>query len=253
MEFRAVFFFFYLWSSADSENRNTSQAPAYLEKTEQGLWSIPSGSPGILSANFGYNNITRLRAFAFHRSGFVDLESIRLRGNRIDSIDRRAFRGLDRLRELYLQENRIESLDSNTFKANARLLKLDLSSNGIRFGEGPFLSSPSLETLVLSDNRIERIHRATLAKLPNLRYLIVNSNELFLIADGSFAWTNRFVYLSIARTGVYKLSDGMFGNNESYPRVIDLTDTPLANAFDPPLTKVRNKGVSDLINIDKYF
>lgn len=219
---------------------------------DRGLTSIPQGSASIRMVNFGFNKITDLPPFVFAYKGFVDLQTIHLRRNQITTVSKRAFKDLKQLKDLYLQENNVTGLELNTFKSNFKLRKLDLSGNRIRFRNRPFLYSNSLETLILSDNRIDQIFEVTFNKLPNLRYLVMNSNVLFSIPDGSFVPIKKLEYLALAHTGVYKLSEEMFKNG-SYPKIIDLTDSPLASMFNPPLTKVKNEGVIDLISIDKYF
>ncbi|XP_028135550.1 leucine-rich repeats and immunoglobulin-like domains protein 1 [Diabrotica virgifera virgifera] len=231
--------------------QTTTQLPTYLAQMGKGLTSIPKGGPTVRSVNYGYNNIFNLSANVFSYNGFAVLDRIQLSHNQITIIHQKAFRHLNYLKVVDLSGNNLTILDVNTFKTNVNLEKLDLTTNKIRFRNRPFLKSASLTTLILSDNRIEQIFELNFTKLPKLRNLVLNSNVMFVIADHSFQHLTNLVYLSLANSGVYRLSDEMFKNG-SYPKIIDVTDTPLASKFNPPLRKVKNEGVVDLINIDKY-
>ncbi|XP_056634893.1 leucine-rich repeats and immunoglobulin-like domains protein sma-10 [Diorhabda sublineata] len=230
----------------------TTQMPCFIIEMGKSLTSIPRGAPHVKAVNYGYNIFYSLPQYAFSFNNFVLLERIQLHHNQLTSIHRKAFRQLDQLKSVDLSGNNLTTLDLYTFKTNTNLEKLDLTSNKIRFRNKPFLYSTSLVTLILSDNRIEQIFVNNFSKLPKLRNLVLNSNVIFFIADCSFAPLKDLVYLSLAHTGVYRLSTEMFSNS-SYPRIIDVTDSPLATKFNPPLRKVKNEGVRDLINIDKYF
>ncbi|CAG9819377.1 unnamed protein product [Phaedon cochleariae] len=218
----------------------------------KGLNEIPRGAEHVMSVNYGYNYIADLPDFIFFLNGYRSVHKIELYQNKIANVSQKAFKELKQLKTLDLSGNNISTLDTGTFKWNLKLQKLDLSNNRISFHRvKPFLTSASLETLILTDNRIEQIFEATFVKLPNLRILMMDNNIIFSIEQSSFA-SMHLHYLSLANTGVYRLGEDMF-MNDSYPRVIDLTDTPLANKFDPPLRKVKKEGVINLLALDRYF
>lgn len=231
----------------------SSQMPIHVIQMGKGLERIPPGDNFVRSVNFAYNHIEFLPPYVFHHNQYKTLHRIELCQNKISNISQRAFKELRQLKMVDLSGNNITFIDPNTFKTNAKLEKLDLSYNKISFNPNrSFLQSQSLETLILSDNRIEQIYEITFYKIPKLRNLMMDNNIIFLIEPNSFAPLSNLMYLSLVNTGVYRLSENMF-KNQTYPRVIDLTDTPLANKFNPPLTKIKNNAVINLINIDKYF
>ncbi|XP_023025648.1 uncharacterized protein isoform X1 [Leptinotarsa decemlineata] len=265
MDYCAVFLTFFLWkvtiscSTSTTETANTvdinasEELPQHIIKMGVGLEKIPQGSYHVRSINFGYNRIRELPSAIFFTMGYKSLRRIELCQNKISMINQRAFRELRHLKIIDLSGNNISGIEIGTFKCNPRLEKLDLSLNKIGFHpDKPFLNSPSLETLILTDNKIEQIYELTFYKLPKLRNLMMDNNIIFSIEAKSFVPLVHLHYLSLAHTGVYRLSETMF-KNETYPRIIDVTDTPLSNKFYPPLKKVRNEGVAELINIDSYF
>lgn len=220
----------------------------------RGLRTVPPGEMDILTANFGFNHIRSLPPYIFFTRGYRHLYKLELHHNQIGNISKSAFKDLPDLKTLDLSENNISSLETSTFKSNTALEKLDLTTNRIFFDPyKPFLNSASLETLVLTDNRIGQIYEITFYKLPKLRNLILDKNFVYFIEIQSFSPMRHLQFLSLAHTTVDKLSLNMFRNNDTLPSVLDVTDTPLANRFVPPLRKVRYDSVRELINIDKHI
>lgn len=232
----------------------SSEVDPYVFKVGKSLRTIPPGELGIITVNYGFNHIKSLPSYIFFMRGYRDLMKIELHNNQITNVSRNAFKNLRQLRILDLSENNITSLETSTFKSNVMLEKLDLTSNRISFDPlRPFLSSMSLETLILTDNDIEEVFEMTFYKLPKLRYLFMDKNCVFFIEVESFSSMKHLNILSLAHTNVHKLSITMFRNNQTLPSAIDVTDTPLANRFDPPLKKVKHDGVWKLVNIDSLF
>lgn len=234
---------------------STTTVPLQLHVSEmgKGLDTIPPGSPYMMSINFSYNRIRSLPSYGFYFLGYKALHKIELSQNNIAVVSQKAFKELFLLRTVDLSGNNITVLETSTFKTNLKLEKLDLSDNKISFhSHKPFLNSLSLETLILSNNKIDQIYTNTFHKLPKLRNLMINSNFIFAIDVSAFAPLRQLQTLSLADTGLDRLSASLFMNN-TYPRVIDLRNTPLANKFNPPLRIVKNSGVISLINIDNYF
>lgn len=235
------------------ESQSSDVAP-HISRVGRSLKSIPPGEFDILTADYSFNHIKFLPPYVFFTRGYRHLYKIELYHNQITNISKNAFRELNSLQILDLSENNITSLDANTFKTNIMLEKLDLTSNRISFDPlKPFLHCKSLETLILTDNRIGQIFEITFYKLPKLRNLILDKNLVFFIEIESFSPIRHLQFLSLAHTTVDKLSVNMFRNNETLPRVLDVTDTPLSIRFNPPLRKVKYESVSKLINIDNLF
>nr|CAH7752638.1 unnamed protein product [Callosobruchus chinensis] len=232
---------------------STTQTTLHFVQMGKGLQEIPLGSHNLKTINFGYNRIPSLGPYVFYYNGYLSLTKIELCQNKIFNVSQKAFKELAQLKMVDLSGNNLTSLEVSTFKSNTKLVKLDLSQNKISFTPfKPFLNSATLETLVLSSNKVDQIYEATFSKLPKLRNLMLNDNSIFFIEQNGFAHLRCLQYLSLANTGVFRLSETMF-RNDSYPKIIDLSDTPLANKFDPPLKKVKNNGVANLLTLDRYF
>lgn len=218
------------------------------------LKAIPAGELDTLTINYGFNQIKNLPSYVFFTKGYRHLFKIELHHNQITNISRNAFKDLKSLQVVDLSENNISTLETNTFKSNTMLTKLDFTSNRISFEPlRPFLNCKSLETLILTDNRIGQIFEITFYKLPALRTLILDKNLVFSIEVESFSPMRHLQFLSFAHTTVDKLTINMFRNNETLPNVLDVTNTPLANRFSPPLRKVKYESVWKLVNIDRLF
>lgn len=222
-----------------------------ITKMGLGLEKIPGGTPDVQVLNVAYNRISTLPDFVFYNNSYRGLKDLMVHENKITTVGAYAFRGLRLLKTVDMSDNNISTIDPYTFKTNTRLQRLMLVRNVIAFDRlQTFLISHSLETLVLSRNRITQIHELTFMGLPNLKNLVLNDNSLSHVAPNSFKSLSRLHYLSLANTGVYRLSESMFGQ---LPRMVNLEGTPLANRFDPPLEKIGEQGLENLIRIDKYL
>jgi Leucine-rich repeat (LRR) protein len=236
-------------TSTEGKTKNVSD---HIVEMGRGIQEIPLGNTETKILNLGYNQIISLPEFVFHNKSYKSLTKIELHQNRICTIHLTAFRGLRQLASVILSDNNITSLDPYIFKHNPRLEKIDFSRNKISFNRlRVFLVSQTLESLIVSQNRIEQIYELTFIGVPNLKNLILDGNILSIIAPNSFKSLNKLQYLSLTNTGVYRLSESMFNNN--LPRIIDLQETPLAKRFDPPLKKITNNAVRNLINMDQYI
>lgn len=225
----------------------------HIVKVHEDLNAIPAGEVDTLTINLSFNYIKYIPSYVFFTKGYRKLNKIELQNNQVSNIHKYAFKSLANLKEINLSDNNITSLETVTFKSNKMLEKLDLTSNKINFNAYFFLNSLSLETLILTDNRIERIYERTFYKLPKLRNLHLDKNFVFVIETSSFEPLKHLQFLSLAHTTVDKLTVNMFRNNHTLPSVLDVTDTPLANKFNPPLSKLDNESVRKLVNIDNLF
>lgn len=224
--------------------------PQHLSQMSMGLKEIPVGSPRIKTINLAYNNLDCLPAFVFSNKLYRALTKIELSNNYINNISEFAFVHLTHLTYVDLSNNNISSLDSFTFKSNTNLRKLDLSFNKIHFEHGHlFLKQANLEILILSNNEIGQIFEINFARLPNLKHLYLDHNPLKKIAYRSFMPHKRIETLSLGYTEIDHLTMRIFNN---VPRILDITGTPLAQKFTPPLGIVLNEAVEKVLNIDEF-
>lgn len=117
----------------------------------------------LVMADFSFNNIKKINF-----KNLINLKSLNLKGNLIESVDDQMFKGLFKLEELDLKFNKIEEISQHSLDDLENLLKLDISQNGkIKF-DCNFRRLASLRFLNLGQNSIQNIEIDSLA---NLEYL----------------------------------------------------------------------------------
>lgn len=221
--------------------------PQDLNMIFKGMESIPEGYPEVITLNVAYNRIDHLPNFIFYDNNYTNVRKIILQENKISNISVNAFKDIRYLNEIDFSNNLINQIDPYTFKWNNDLKKIILINNQISFGRRQtFILSYSLEHLVLSSNKIDQIYELNFLGVPNLRSLFLNDNDIIKIAPNSFRMLSKLRYLSLANTGVYRVSVSMFSQ---IPRTLNLEGTPLAERFDPPLTKVTGESVVRLLDL----
>lgn len=220
----------------------------------RGLQQIPPGNTQVKTLNLAYNHLERLPGYLFYENSYKALQRIEMSHNRITNVSEYAFHELKQLKFVDLSYNRLKTVVDRTFTANTRLERLDLSGNRIAFIRNePILLSHSLHILILSSNKIEHIFEFSFIGLPNLKHLILDNNQkLTKIGPRSFTTVRDIQYLSLAYTEVQNITESMFAVNK-LPRILDLTDTPLGNSFNPPLGKIRDSAVKKIIDFNNYL
>ncbi|XP_066250632.1 relaxin receptor 2-like [Euwallacea similis] len=227
-------------SQANNEE-NTSAVQMSLEQ-------VPEGSFSVGGLNLAYNRLGELPAHVFFRNHYRRVHTIELPHNRISQVHPTAFRGIFQLRTLDLSYNNLTSLDPHTFKHNHLLQNLDLAYNNLILDpEKPLVRSRSLESLQLSHNRIIHVYDINFAFMPNLQILHLDHNPLYYLSSKCFKRAESLQFISLAETSVHTLTSSMFG---TLPRLTDLSETLLAQKFEPHLRKVRSKQLLQLMNLE---
>ncbi|CAG9761432.1 unnamed protein product [Ceutorhynchus assimilis] len=239
-------------SPLDNEDINEEDTtPICINQMGKKLHYIPQGQFSIISANFAYNVIEELPPYVFYKNLYKNLEILVLSHNRISNIDAEAFRELRQLRKVDLSSNNITHLEANVFRQSHRLERVDLSFNNIITDpEKPLFKSQSVQTLILAYNQIVNVYDITFARLPNLQILFLDNNLLFYLSPNCFVHLRHLQYVSLSNTNVFKLTNSMF---KTIPRLMDLSETPLAKKFEPPLRKVRSGQLVKLMDIEEYI
>jgi len=94
--------------------------------------------PGVFAEGFehvthlilSYNKLSSLDKDTFQ--GLDNLQGLYLANNQLSSLDKDAFQGLDNLQELYLDNNQLSSLDKDTFQGLDNLQRLYLDGNELK-------------------------------------------------------------------------------------------------------------------------
>lgn len=237
-------------TNKSKEYETTTTQIEEIEKMGKGLTEIPTGSTQIKLLNIAYNEVSKLEDYIFQNKSYRNVEKLDLHENKITNISMYAFRGLRRLKTVDLSYNKLTSLYPYIFEQNKRLETLDLSGNKIKFyKEFIFIVSPSLDTLILNDNSIGEVYELTFVGVKHLSNLMMDNNVLSQIHQNSFKALTDLQYLSLANTGLSRLSPKMFTKT---PKVTNVQDTPLANQFNPPLTRIKEDHMEKLRQIESF-
>ncbi|KAJ8016617.1 hypothetical protein DPEC_G00009100 [Dallia pectoralis] len=123
--------------------------------------------------NLDGNNLTKVPLFLP-----PSLEELKMNDNKILSLTPSSFKGLSKLLTLELEDNHLHdgNVSPLTFRPLKKLIYLRLEDN--KFRAIPSGLPVTLQTLHLSDNRIEVVHERVLNKTINLRLLDLSHNRI---------------------------------------------------------------------------
>lgn len=145
-----------------------------------------------------------------------ELDLLSLQSNFLTNIERKMFKGLGKLRNLYLQANKISQIESDAFNDLTSLVNIILSQNLLTdLSHNLFGSLRSLETLDLSINLIERLHPDIFSNLTSLKVLDLAYNPLKSIGDGYLRFLTNVNRINIDYMEISQLSTGSFSNLSS--------------------------------------
>lgn len=165
---------------------------------DAGLTSLPTLSGDMQVLDVGGNSIAYLEREAFSGIGLINLQRVYLRGTRVKSLHRDAFRHLIILVEVDLAENDIDQLEPGTFSGNDRLKVLVLSGNPIsRLVAEQFPPLQHLRTIELERCRLEFVHRDAFIHLPALESLDLRHNRLARLSEHVFMSNGRLNTLGL--------------------------------------------------------
>lgn len=129
-------------------------------------------------------NIKNLTAETFSMA--IDLNTIQLSGNHIESIPRDAFVGASNVRIIGLASNKIQNIEDGAFNGLGHLSHLHCSRNGLRIiRNGTFGGAPKLRRIELGHNQIETIETNAL-QLPHLELIDLGHNNLKALTADMF-------------------------------------------------------------------
>ncbi|XP_041712078.1 extracellular matrix protein 2-like isoform X2 [Coregonus clupeaformis] len=123
--------------------------------------------------NLDGNNLTKVPSFLP-----PSLVELKINDNKILGLTPSSFKGLSKLLTLELEDNHFHdgNVSPLTFRPLKKLIYLRLEDN--KFRAIPSGLPVTLQTLHLSDNRIEEVHEGILNKTVNLRFLDLSHNRI---------------------------------------------------------------------------
>lgn len=175
-------------------NSNLYDTPSEIFTTFPYLKRVTANKCGIVDIhknNFHYainlnelrmrgNKLVKLPNSAF--SSATLLQTLDLSGNQINDIESSAFMGLENLEFLALSDNLITTLEENLFQSFKSLLSIRLDSNKLQLiEENLFANALNLTEIRLDSNEIAIIKGNAFGKLQRLKFLYLGSNRLLSV------------------------------------------------------------------------
>ncbi|VEN54247.1 unnamed protein product [Callosobruchus maculatus] len=151
-----------------------------VECSDRDLIIIPEGIETETQVlHFSGNNLQTLHSEKFLRLGLINLQRIYLSRCKMNSIQPKAFNGLNNLVELDLSENQLAEISPTWFEGCGSLMKLYLHSNPLRtLQKDVFSHLPLLNTLDLSNCELSSIALEAFRGLYSLEWLNLGMNKL---------------------------------------------------------------------------
>nr|ABB21088.1 variable lymphocyte receptor A [Eptatretus stoutii] len=117
----------------------------------------------------------------------ADTDRLDLQSNKLSSLPRTAFHGLNKLTILNLQGNELQTLPPGVFDQLNDLKTLDLQQNQLKsLPSGIFDKLTKLTDLRLSQNKLQSLPHGVFDSLTKLTYLSLQINQLRSVPNGAF-------------------------------------------------------------------
>nr|ABB21168.1 variable lymphocyte receptor A [Eptatretus stoutii] len=117
----------------------------------------------------------------------TDTDNLKLDYNKLSSLPRTAFHGLNKLTNLDLQWNQLQTLPAGVFDHLVNLDRLQLDYNQLTsLPPGIFDNLAKLTRLELNTNELQRLPKGVFDKLTSLKELRLNINQLKRVPEGAF-------------------------------------------------------------------
>ncbi|KAL3882135.1 hypothetical protein ACJMK2_028506 [Sinanodonta woodiana] len=183
-------------------------ALSVLNLSYNAIENLPSfrGLQNLYVLDLRHNNIKYLDSSSF--AGARGIGGINLNNNRIRTIGAKTFRNLTILVLLFIENNEIDYIEYNAF-GDASIVELNLRNNNIsdinffRYSNFPrlrkldlsqnYITMPissdfcsrfqGIETLLISNNRIEAVYNRAFESLLNLRFLDLSYNRIHVLRE----------------------------------------------------------------------
>ncbi|KAG8198052.1 hypothetical protein JTE90_001886 [Oedothorax gibbosus] len=211
-------------------------------------------------ANFKYGAVrsiwiqgTSLTSIPSDLFGKIKAQQFHLEMNQISSLDMRAFSASNKtINSLSFFGNKLNTFDFEATNKFEKLGTLNLGRNLLESIPGGALNSWSLNTLILSENKISNIGMNTFSNLPGLMRLELSFNSLTTLGPMSFAMKSHSAGLQInlSTNQISEVSASAFTGTS--PLVLFLAQNQLkelkVDAFGNLITRIAQKGGGILLN-----
>nr|ABB21053.1 variable lymphocyte receptor A [Eptatretus burgeri] len=155
---------------------------------------------GVCSCNNNKNSVDcsskRLTAIPINIP--TDTENLKLDYNKLSSLPRMAFHGLNKLTILNLNDNQLQTLPEGVFDQLVNLNKLYLRQNQLEsLPPGIFDKLTKLTILWLDNNKLQSLPHGVFDKLTELKTLTLNSNQLKRVPEGAFNSLEKLTWIQL--------------------------------------------------------
>ncbi|XDV49552.1 hypothetical protein PO909_018783 [Leuciscus waleckii] len=172
-------------------------------------------SVGCQGLSLRYNSLVNLRAGQF--ASLSQLVWLYLDHNYINAVDKQAFQGVRRLKELILSSNKITHLENNTFHSIPNLRNLDLSYNKLQVLQpNQFQGLRKLLSLHVRSNSLKTVPMRVFQDCRNLEFLDLGYNRLRSLTRNAFAGLLKLTELHLEHNQFSKI------NFSHFPRLNNL-------------------------------
>ncbi|XP_004926256.1 carboxypeptidase N subunit 2 [Bombyx mori] len=178
--------------------------------SESNLTEVPYDelSLSVYILDLNGNNITTLKPFP----NDIKMRRLQIADNRLTRVEREAFKGLEYLIDIDLSGNNISYVDPEAFLDSRGLLNVELQDNPIGNVEGPFLVSPTLQYLDLSNCNITSINSQFFDNITTLMTVDLSNNPLKNLATGVFDILTSIETLKLNDCKLSNISEVLFAN-----------------------------------------
>ncbi len=172
-------------------------------------------------------NATGLTCGAISEFDLLEVRSLDLGYQEIDTLRRGDFAGLSNMVELRLVRNPIATIENGAFDGLDKLDVLDLRDCDLEAVPPAIGSLRSLASLDLGLNGIEHLPQSAFAGLLELRYLNLSDNRLATLDEGVFSDQRKLLRLFLDRNRITDITKETMRGPESLE--LHLSNNPLGN------------------------
>lgn len=199
------------------------------------LSGFPQSSLTFQIENFTFVNMSKLKTLNL--------------SHKIISIYKNTFAGLVNLENLKLENCKMQFIEENSFKHLNSLKILNLKNNQLfqtrSYNEKMFSGLLSLETLILSENKLSLSEDDLLSRMFNLKYLDLNSNLIEKIGSQTFSNLLNLQSISFRENNLVEWQARLFIKNKNLS-FVDLAKNKIKSATTSMLSDFENLEQIDL-------
>lgn len=209
--------------TAKCPNHGNCSSEERVESPDTSLTTFPADY--WQATNVSHNTISSVKRYSlWNRSA----EVIDISNSVIDSIDRLAFMGKDRVREINISWNNIKFIYPETFLFTPKLSRLSLANNRfLSLKNGLMFSGNSLKVLDLSYCNISRIEQTTIKYgVTNLKELYLQHNKITYFSRDSLNSLTNLKIMNIGYNNLHSVDIDMFVSLKSLME-LNLENNPI--------------------------